>query len=98
MEDLQKKYRKNENFVYRKIGDETVLVPIRDNVADMDSIYNLNEVGAFIWEKIDGRRRLIDIKEMIVSEYNVRSNEAEKDLLELVGQLEEIGSIFTDNR
>ena len=97
MEGLQKKYRRNENFVYRRIGDETVLVPIKDNVGDMDSIYSLNEVGAFIWEKIDGTRRLIDIKEMMVVEYDVGNDEAEKDLLELIGQLEEMGSILKVN-
>ena len=94
---MQKKYRRNENFVYRRIGDETVLVPIKDNVGDMDSIYSLNEVGAFIWEKIDGTRRLIDIKEMMVVEYDVGNDEAEKDLLELIGQLEEMGSILKVN-
>jgi hypothetical protein len=98
MEDLQKRYGKNENFVYRRIGDETVLVPIKDNVGDMGSIYNLNEVGAFIWERIDGRRRLTDIKEMMIAEYDVGSAEVEKDLLELIEQLEEIGSIFKENK
>ena len=49
MEDLEKTYGKNENFVYRRISDETILVPIKDNVGDMGSIYNLNEVGAFVW-------------------------------------------------
>jgi hypothetical protein len=98
MEELQKTYGKNENFVYRRIGDETVLVPIKDNVGDMGSIYNLNEVGAFIWERIDGRRRLTDIKEMMIAEYDVGSAQAEKDLLELIGQLEEIGSVFGENR
>ena len=98
VEDLQKAYGKNENFVYRRIGDETVLVPIKDNVGDMGSIYNLNEVGAFVWEKIDGRRRLTDIKEMMIAEYDVGSAQAEKDLLELIGQLEEIGSIFKESR
>jgi len=98
MEDLQKTYGKNENFVYRRIGDETILVPIKDNVGDMGLIYNLSEAGAFIWEKIDGRRRLTAIKEMMIAEYDVGSAEAENDLLEFIGQLEEIGSIFRKNR
>ena len=98
MEDLQKQYRKNENVIFRKVADEMILVPIKGNVADLSFVYSLTEVAAFIWEKIDGRRRLIDIKEMIMAEYDVHSDDAEKDLLELIGQLEEIGSIFEDNR
>ena len=53
MEDLKKKYNRNEDFVFRRIGDETILVPIKNNVGDMGAIYNLNELGAFIWEHPD---------------------------------------------
>ena len=59
MDELQKKYRKNENFVYRMIKHETILVPIKDNVGDMDSLYNLNEVGAFVWERLDGEKHWV---------------------------------------
>ena len=62
MKELTEKYRKNEDFVYRKIQDETILVPIKDNVGDMGSIYDLNEVAAFIWEHLDGEKRLLDIR------------------------------------
>ena len=93
MRELKKKYRKNEDFVYRKIQDETILVPIKDNVGDMGSIYNLNEVGAFIWEHLDGEKTLLDIKNMIVKEFEVSSEEAEKDLVEFVSELREIEAI-----
>ena len=59
LDELQKKYRKNENFVYRMIQHETILVPIKDNVGDMDSLYNLNEVGAFVWERLDGEKHWV---------------------------------------
>ena len=93
MEDLQKTYGKNENFVYRRIGDETILVPIKDNVGDMGSIYNLNEVGAFVWEHLDGKQSLSDIKDMIFEEYNVSPDVAKKDLWDFIAQLKEIGAI-----
>ena len=94
---LENRYRRSENVIFRKVADETILVPIKGNVADLSFIYTLTEVAAFIWEKIDGRRKLIDIKETIMTEYDVSSDDAEKDLLELIGQLEETGSIFKDN-
>ncbi len=94
MEDLKKQYKRNENFVFRKIMNETVLVPIKDNVGDMGSIYNLNEVGAFVWEHLDGKRRLLDIKDMILKEFDVSSQKAEEDLSEFVNQLKEIDAIL----
>ncbi len=93
MEELKKHYKKNENFVFRKIQNETILVPIKDNVGDMSSIYNLNEVGAFVWEHIDGKNRLLDIKNMIVEEFEVSSQKAEEDLCEFVSQLKEVDAI-----
>jgi hypothetical protein len=95
---LENRYRRSENVIFRKVGDETILVPIKGNVADLSFIYTLTEVAAFIWAKIDGRRKLIDIKNMIMAEYDVSSDDAEKDLLELIGQLEQIGSISQENR
>ncbi len=93
MEDLKKYYKRNEDFVFRRIKDETILVPIKDNVGDMGSIYNLNEVGAFIWEHLDGKNRLLDIKNMISEEFEVSSKEAKEDLCEFVRQLREIDAI-----
>ncbi|MBW2339254.1 MAG: PqqD family protein [Deltaproteobacteria bacterium] len=93
MKELEKKYRRNEDFVYRKIQDETILVPIKDNVGDMGSIYNLNEVGAFVWEHLDGEKTLLDIKNMIVKEFEVSSGEAEEDLVAFVSELREIEAI-----
>jgi len=93
MEDLKKQYKRNENFVFRKIEDETILVPIRDNVGDLGFIYNLNEVGEFIWEQFDGTNGLLDIKEMILREFEVSSQKAEKDLFEFVSQLKQIEAI-----
>ena len=93
MEDLQKKYGKNEDFVYRRIGDETILVPIKDNVRDMGSIYNLSEVGAFVWEHLDGKQSLSGIKDRIFEEFNVSSDLAKKDLSDFIAQLKEIGAV-----
>ena len=37
------------------IAGETIVVPIRGQVGDLESIYNLNEVGSVIWEMTDGQ-------------------------------------------
>ena len=95
MEDLQKQYKRNEDFVYRKIQDETVLVPIRDSTGDMDAIYNLNEVGAFIWDNLDGGNSLEDVKRGILEEFDVPPERAEEDLLAFVKELVSINALET---
>ena len=93
MEGLDKIYKRNENFVYRKIEDETILVPLKDNVGAMGSIYNLNEVAAFVWEQIDGKKSLGDIKHRLVEEFEVSAVEAGDDLSEYIAQLKKIEAV-----
>ena len=94
MPEIDQAFQKNENLVFRQIDDETILVPIKNNVGDMESIYNLNEVGAFVWEHLDGNKTLLDIKSMIAEAFEVAPEDAERDLMEFVGQLEEIEAVF----
>jgi methyltransferase-like protein len=94
MQRIDQVFQKNENFVFRQIDDETILVPIKNNVGDMGSIYNLNEVGAFVWEHLDGEKTLSDIKNKIAMEFEVSSKAAESDLMEFVDQLKEIEAIL----
>jgi len=94
MDYLKKSYKKNEDVVFRKISDESILVPIKDNVGDLGFIYNLNDVGTFIWERIDGKTHLMDIKKMLVDEFDVSPSQAEKDLLEFIAHLEKMVCII----
>ena len=77
----------------RKIANECILVPIRQKVADLKSIYTLNEVGARIWELIDGIRKAKAIKDIIIQEFEVTSEKAEMDLKEYLQHLVEINAI-----
>ena len=90
MIDLNQRYQRNENFVFRRIEAETILVPIKDNVGDMGSIYSFNEIGALIWEHLDGEQNLAAIKDRIIDEYAVSSREVEADMGEFVTDLIEI--------
>ena len=94
MPEIDQVFRKNENFVFRQIDDETILVPIKDNLGDMGSIYNLNEVGAFVWEQLDGHKTLSDINKMLTDEFDIPEGESEEDLIEFINQLKEIDAII----
>ena len=74
-----KVYCKSESVVSRKIADEFILVPIKQNTGDLDSIYTLNETAARIWELIDGLINVREIMGKIVEEYETTPEEAEGD-------------------
>lgn len=94
MDFLDKVYKRNDSIVSRKIADEFILVPIKQNVGDLESIYTLNEVAARIWELIDGKIKVREIKDKIVEEFEVTPEEAGKDLIEHLKQLEKIKAII----
>jgi hypothetical protein len=81
------------SIVARKIADEFILVPIRQKAGDVESIYTLDEVAARIWELIDGHRRVCDIRDQIVAEFEVGPEEAESDLVGFLRQLEHAGAV-----
>lgn len=75
---------RSDSIVTRKTGDEYVLVPLANNIADMDSVYTLNETGAFIWELIDGKRRVEDLIEAVIEEYDTDKETATSDVLSFI--------------
>ncbi len=86
-------FRKTDRVVSREIAGELILVPIRSNVADMESLFTLNEVGSRVFGLVDGERTVRDLTSAIVEEFEVGEAEAEADVREFVEKLLEIGSI-----
>ena len=89
----EKIYCKNPDIVFRKISDELILVPIRQNVGDLESIYTLNETGGRIWELIDGKRNTQQIRDLVASEFEVEPKDAEKDVEEFLRNLAAVSAI-----
>ncbi|MBN2549125.1 MAG: PqqD family protein [Anaerolineales bacterium] len=85
--NLEQRYQKSPSIVSRKVAGEMILVPIRSNVGDLESIYTLNDTGASAWELFDGQRSLGQVCEAIAAEYEVELEQAQRDLLELAEQL-----------
>ena len=81
------------DFVTREVAGETIVVPIRAGVGDLDSIYTLNDVGATIWKLIDGTRTADDIALAVVEAFEVEPEQARRDVEEFLASLTEAGMI-----
>ena len=75
------------SVVTRKTGNEYILVPIANNIADMNSVFTLNETGAFIWELIDGKRDLEEIIMELTKEYEIDEATAKEDVMSFVDKM-----------
>lgn len=80
-------YRRHENVVTRKIAGETLLVPIRGNLADMQNLFVLEGTGEFIWNLLDGCARFDELADAITSEYDTDVATASGDLREFLDAL-----------
>jgi len=78
---------RSASVVTRKTGNEYVLVPVTDNIADMDSVYTLNETGAWIWEQIDGKRTISEIIILLTDEFDIDNDSATADVLDFLTKM-----------
>ena len=83
MDPLQQYPIPHPQVAGRVIDDEAVIV-----LSDTGQVQVLNEVGAHVWELIDGARSVTEIAQAIAEEFDVSLQEASADVLEFVLELE----------
>lgn len=76
---LEAIFARSERMVGRRVAEQFLLVPIVSRGADVDSLYNLNRIGTFIWERLDGRASGTVIVESLVEHFEVERARAEED-------------------
>lgn len=80
-------YRQAGEIVVRHIAGETVLVPIRGTLADMQKIFMLNPVGEHLWERLDGKTGLRELTEGVLEAFDATRDDAARDVSRFVGEL-----------
>jgi hypothetical protein len=79
--------RRDPAAVTRTFDGETVIVPVRRNVADLVSIYTLNETGTFLWNRCDGQTTIEQLVEALSDTFEVSRTKAWQDVKELLNDL-----------
>ena len=87
------RYERNPDFIYRKIVDESVLVPIHHDVADMDCIYTLNGMGAFLWERLAQSATQAELEAAVLVEYDADLEVLVTDLEKFLVEMTTIGAL-----
>ena len=76
-----------------EVGGEVVILNLKD-----DTYYGLPEVGAFVWQLLGEPRTLAELRDAVVSEFEVEPEVAESDLAGLLASLRERGLIVRASR
>lgn len=80
---------RSSSAVVRKTGSDCVLVPVASNIADMNSVFILNETGIFIWEHIDGKRSVDEIIVALTDEYDIDTATARSDTMAFIENIKD---------
>jgi hypothetical protein len=83
----------NGSLVTRQIADETIIVPIRGGVGELNAIFTLNPIGTMIWEMLKVKTADSTIVQRICQEYQVAPEKAKADLDEFLDSLRNAGLI-----
>ena len=83
-----------DNIVFRRIGDEGVLVPTVGQLAVEGKLFAVNELGALIWGLLCKGIEPARIAQEITETYNVEQAEALADLGSFIEDLVAAGCLI----
>ncbi len=89
----EKDMKAKSGFVLRNVVDENILMPTGDNIGKFNGTVLLNEVSAFVWEKLQNSLSRDDLLTAILNEFEVEKAVAAADLDALLATLKEYGVI-----
>ena len=89
----EKRYQRNEDFIYRKIVEEMILVPVKQKVAEMEAVFTLNEVGAFLWEQLGQPRSLSELHNAVLNEFEADPASVLEDIEAFLKEAEAFGAV-----
>jgi uncharacterized lipoprotein YehR (DUF1307 family) len=80
-------YKTKDEIVTREIAGETILVPVKGKLADMQKIFSLNPVAEYIWQQLNGDKSITEIRDSIIESFDVDREQAGRDILDLINSL-----------
>ena len=82
-----------KELIKRDIAGDTILVPVGKSVYDSNGLFALNELGAFLWDRLPQAQDRDELLEAVLADYDVSRDQAAADLDEFLGKLTAFGII-----
>ena len=79
----------------KKVAGEYMIIPTGNNNVNFSKIFNINETGAFIFEKLKDGKNKEEILELMSKEYNASKDILKNDIEEFIDELKKRG-IYND--
>ena len=85
--------RIKNGFLLREIAGTYVVVPVGERVIDFKGMMTLNEVGSFVWDKMQNECTFDEILVSILEEYDVDADTAKADLESFIARVWHNGAL-----
>jgi hypothetical protein len=89
---LEQRFEHEPTIVTRRVAGEVILVPTRQ-MSDDAALFTLDEVAAFLWERLDGTRSGRDLVSELQAAYTAAPEQAAADVRTFLEQLRSIDAV-----
>jgi hypothetical protein len=76
-----------EDYLLRNVAGSHIVVPVGEGSLDFSGVITLNEVGAFLWEKLQSDTTEEELLSALLGEYDVDESTAKADISEFISKL-----------
>lgn len=85
--------KQKQGYILRNVMEEYMLFPVGEEMQEFKGTILLNELAAFIWEKLENPVDMDNLIKIILEEYSVEKEEVRNDLHEILNIFNEYGII-----
>lgn len=79
-----------KELIRREIAGDVILVPVGGTVLENNGLFALNELGAFLWDRLESAEDEESLVQAVLSEYEVDEDTARTDTAQFLQKLREM--------
>lgn len=79
-----------KDMIIRKVGAETILVPIGNALKEHNGLFMLSDSACFLWEQLPSCNSVQELANKLYDEYDVTREQALSDTQKFIDQLAEL--------
>lgn len=76
-----------DDYLLRTVAGSHIVVPVGEGSLDFSGVITLNDVGAFLWERLQSDTNEAELLSALLAEYEVEEAVAKNDITEFIGKL-----------
>ena len=76
-----------KEFILREIAGDYVIIPTGKTTLELNGLITVNELGAFLWDKLQQEITREELINSVVAEYDIDRETVEKDVDEFLQEL-----------